>query len=226
MNNLEKVFTPNLTTKLIIDSVKKYLHSIDNSKENYSYLEMGCGSGEISFELYDFIKDFDITLSDVSPTAIEKTKKRFATLNNNLNFFVSNLYENIPKKKYDIIISDVAAISEDVLPITNWYEGVSCQTGQDVIDLIKVILEQAKDFMKEGSVIIYPALNLSNLNSLREITNKNFKTTEVITSKNWPYNFNDEQKNILRSIKKRGSIDFKELSGAIIFNTEVWISKI
>ena len=80
--------------------------------------------------------------------------------------------------------------------------------------------------MKEGSVIIYPALNLSNLNSLREITNKNFKTTEVITSKNWPYNFNDEQKNILRSIKKRGSIDFKELSGAIIFNTEVWISKI
>lgn len=221
----QKVFKPNLTTNLIIEATKEYLSSNIKENQSLSYLEMGCGGGEITYSLKDMLISYDLTMTDISSLAIKKTKERFKDENLNINIYQSNLFNEIPKnKKFDIIISDVAAISEDVLSITDWYDGVSCKTGPDGINLIEKIIKESANYMNDGAALIYPALNLSNLEKLKKTVNKNFSKTITLKSKNWPYNFSDEQKKILKFLKQNNHVNYKELSGVVVFNTEVWMS--
>ena len=87
-------------------------------------LEIGCGYPQISYELYK--KKFTVYGSDISKTVIEKSKKKYPELKNNLyvsNFLNFFLYEKI---KPDIII--LSDISWYVLPelrkFIKWYKNL------------------------------------------------------------------------------------------------------
>jgi SAM-dependent methyltransferase len=91
-------------------------------------LEIGCGYPQISYELYK--KKFTVYGTDISKTVIEKSKKKYPELKNNLyrsNFLNFSLYEKI---KPDIII--LSDISWYVLPELKkfivWYKNLKKKT--------------------------------------------------------------------------------------------------
>ena len=91
-------------------------------------LEIGCGYPQISYELYK--KKFTVYGSDISKTVIEKSKKKYPELKNNLyvsNFLNFSLYQKI---KPDIII--LSDISWYVLPelkkFIEWYKNLKKKT--------------------------------------------------------------------------------------------------
>jgi len=70
-------------------------------------LEIGCGYPQISYELYK--KNFTVYGTDISKTVIEKSKKKYPELKNNLylsNFLNFSLYQKI--KPDMIILSDIS----------------------------------------------------------------------------------------------------------------------
>ena len=72
--NEEKVFQPNLTTELIISSSQKFL----SRNEISSYLELGCGCGEITFKNILNMNSKKVVITDIGSKAIEVASKRFA----------------------------------------------------------------------------------------------------------------------------------------------------
>jgi SAM-dependent methyltransferase len=91
-------------------------------------LEIGCGYPQISYELYK--KKFTVYGTDISKTVIEKSKKKYPELKNNLyvsNFLNFSLYEKI---KPDIII--LSNISWYILPelkkFIEWYKNLKKKT--------------------------------------------------------------------------------------------------
>jgi methylase of polypeptide subunit release factors len=74
---------------------------------NLCALDLGCGSGYIGREL--LIHDFDVDCADSNKNAIFFAKKN---LPGKINFYVSDLFDSIPKKKYDLITFDIPFFSE------------------------------------------------------------------------------------------------------------------
>lgn len=219
---IEKIFKPNLTTSLIINALRVFL---ENKKIN-SYLELGCGGGEITYSCLEFLCDSKIIMTDISQKSIDSTLTRFRAKNIDIDARQSNLFSAInPNEKFDLIVSDVASISDIFLSETDWYDGVSCDTGADGLKLISLILEKSKKFLNERGAIIYPALNLSNTTKLKSLAEFNFSNTTVLGGKDWPFKFNNPSFEFkLDEFKNKGLIDFKKISGLHIFRTEVWMS--
>lgn len=219
---MDKVFEPNLTTELIISGAKNFLQKNKIS----SYLELGCGCGQITLSNFEYIKKSKIVITDVSDLAINTAKDNFKKIKYNIDARVSNIYESIDKnEKFDLIISDVASISEIFLSQTNWYDGVSCKTGVDGLNLISKVLNGAKNYIHSNGSIIYPVLSLSSENGLKKIISNNFKKTIVLKEKEWPFKFHDQNFiNKLDEYRDKGYINFKNLSGLHVFKTSVYQS--
>jgi methylase of polypeptide subunit release factors len=218
----EKIFKPNLTTQLIISALRGFLEN----KKIANYLELGCGGGEITYSCLASLRNSKIVMTDISQKSIDLTIQRFKDNNINIDARKSDLFSAInPNEKFDLIVSDVASISDIFLPETDWYDGVSCDTGSDGLKLISLILENSKKFLNEGGAIIYPALNLSNTTKLKSLAELNFSNTTVLAGKDWPFKFNNPSFEFkLAEFKNKGLVDFKKMSGLHIFRTEVWMS--
>ncbi len=92
-----EVFHPGFffSTQLLLSYIKKL------SLKGKSFLEPGCGSGLIS--IYAAKKGAKVTATDINPFAIEFLKINTAQNNVWLEIIESDLFDNIPQKKFDII---------------------------------------------------------------------------------------------------------------------------
>jgi methylase of polypeptide subunit release factors len=220
--NEEKVFQPNLTTELIISSSQKFL----SRNEISSYLELGCGCGEITFKNILNMNAKKVVITDIGSKAIEVASKRFDDVGRKVDARIGNLFEPINKdERFDLIISDVAAISNIFLNKTDWYDGVSCETGEDGLVLIAQILKKAVEHLNPNGSIIYPVLSLSSETGISDVVKKHYRKTSVLVAKEWPHRFSENSfVETLRKHEEIGNISFKEISGLHIFKTSVWQS--
>ena len=61
---------------------------------------------------------------------------------NKSNVTIKNrLIMSLGKNKFDIIISDVSSIADDVAKYSDWYVGVKCDSGKDGLNNIKKFLK-------------------------------------------------------------------------------------
>ena len=95
---LQGVFHPGFffSTKFLL----KFLDQMD--LRNKSLLELGAGSGLISF--YSEKKSATVLASDVSNKAIQNLELNKSSLNSSISIIKSDLFESIPVQSFDIII--------------------------------------------------------------------------------------------------------------------------
>jgi len=77
----------------------QYINKLPLQKKEL--LELGCGSGLISMVAAD--KGAIVTATDINPVAVEFLKKNCLHHQLQLHVFYSDLFEDIPAKKFDII---------------------------------------------------------------------------------------------------------------------------
>ena len=110
-----------------------------------SILDMCSGSGVIGIYLAKHIKS-NVDLADISKTANEVAKNNAYLHKTNVNVYESDLFNNLPQKKYDVIVSNPPyiknekTVDEDTLkyephlalfasPQTKFYEEIFKQHG-------------------------------------------------------------------------------------------------
>ena len=217
----KNVFIPTGTSDLLIKTCQKFV------KPKKKILDLGCGCGIVGISMAKKLKiKSKIFFSDVSKEACRSTlincKKH--RINSEIRF--GSLLDPWLNKKFDYIISDVAAISYDVSKISPWYKKAINNSGYDGTDHIIKIITNSKRYLKKNGKLIFPIISLSNEKKIKLNLKKNFKKIKKINSKSWPMPNNMVKKiSTLEKLKKKNLISFKIKFGILIFKTDIYCAQ-
>jgi release factor glutamine methyltransferase len=152
----ENVLIPRPDTEILVEEVIK----IANKMNKPVILDLCTGSGAIAVSLAKYVKNATVYASDISSKALEVAKEN-ANQNDidNIKFVESDLFENIEKIKFDIIVTNPPYIRTDV--IENLDEEVKKEPlialdgGKDGLDFYRKIIFQAKEYLKINGYLCF-----------------------------------------------------------------------
>lgn len=215
------VFSPNTTTELLINAVKKTI------SKPVKALDLGCGTGVVGLAIWlEGLSKEPICASDLSEAAVLCSQENFKRYECEADVRYGALFEPWNNEKFDLIVDDISGISQDVASISPWFGGVPCDTGSDGTDLIFNILRNASKFLAKDGHFFFPVLSLSNVDSLLRVAKENFSTVKLIERQDWP--LPQELVShipLLKELSAKGSIKLEERFGMILCSTEVYLAK-
>jgi ribosomal protein L3 glutamine methyltransferase len=145
----------------IAELIPEYFSPWVNEPENISnVLELCTGSGCLAIMLADAFPDAHVDAVDLSADALEVAKKNVATykLEDRLTLIQSDLYANVPDKKYDLIITNppyVNSASMSKLPMEYRAEPeMALDGGKDGMDLVRKIVAGAAERLTDDGILI------------------------------------------------------------------------
>ncbi|MFZ6732187.1 50S ribosomal protein L3 N(5)-glutamine methyltransferase [Undibacterium sp. Ji42W] len=147
-------------------------------------LELCTGSGCLPIMLADMFSEAHVDAVDISKDALEVAKRNVATyeLQDRITLIESDLYSNVPDKKYDLIITNppyVNSGSMAKLPKEYMHEPqIALAGGNDGMDLVRKIVAGASRRLTEDGLLMveignerafaeaaFPELNLTWLST-------------------------------------------------------------
>lgn len=146
----ENVLIPRQDTEKLVEEVI----AIAKQKRKVKILDLCTGSGAIGISLANYLPDSEITASDISREAIQIAKKNaiYNKVENQITFIESNLWDNIPKEKYDIIVSNPPYIKREVIQnLTKEVKQepiIALDGGWDGLTFYRKIIHEAKEYLK------------------------------------------------------------------------------
>lgn len=146
----ENVLIPRADTEVLVEE------AINLCKDRKKVLELCTGSGAIAVSMEKYVKDIEITATDISKEALDIAKKNEQNLieKPTIKFIQSNMFEKI-NEKYDIIISNPPYIKTEVINEYNLeYEPkIALDGGKDGLDFYRIIIEEGYKYLNEEGII-------------------------------------------------------------------------
>ncbi len=174
----ENVLIPRLDTEILIEKLKE---DILSQNKKVSVLDIGTGSGAIAIVLK---KETDASVSavDVSCEALEVAKKNAETLGAEIEFALSNLFENV-KGKFDFVVSNPPYIESDVCltlepEVVDNEPILALDGGKDGLDFYREIINQAPNFLNDGGKL-YFEIGYNQAEAVSNLMKENFKNIKV-----------------------------------------------
>ncbi len=219
LSSPKDVFKPNLTTQLCLQSAYEFI------KQPVKLLDIGCGSGIIGLSLTKMKKVTEpLYLSDLSQKAIDVCLENANKENIQASIKQGNLFEPWQDNKFDFIISDVAGISEDIAALSPWYENIPIDTGKNGTELLDFIIRQAKNYLNDNGVLLFPIVSLCKEDILLKSARESFNQVIIHKEQSWPLpSIMLKHKAILAQLKQDNIISYVESFGTILCSTKIVI---
>ena len=151
----DKVLIPRPDTEILVEEVIKIGKKIKNPK----ILDLCTGTGAIAISLKKYLPNSTVYASDISKDALEIAKKNAKSNNINVEFFESDLFENIPNIKFDIIVSNPPYIKENIIPTLEKQVQnepyIALNGGIDGLDFYRKIVNKCYDYLKYNSYLCF-----------------------------------------------------------------------
>jgi len=134
-----------------------------------SILDIGTGSACIPIACAYEFPHAEIDAVDIDDDAIEVAKKNIEQhqLQERVHLYKSNLFEQLPNKKYDLIISNPPYVGRDEmasLPEEYTHEpGHALEANDNGLELVGEILKQASTYLNDGGVLVVEVGNSMEL---------------------------------------------------------------
>ena len=144
------VLIPRADTEILVEEVIQIAKKIKAKK----ILDIGTGSGAIAISLAKYIKDSQITAIDISRKALEIAEQNAKKneVDKKIAFLSSNLFEQLPKEKYDIIVSNPPYIKREIIKTLDeevqQEPNMALDGGWDGLDFYRKIVHQSYEFLK------------------------------------------------------------------------------
>lgn len=148
----ENVLIPQPDTEILVEEV------ISKMKQNVSstVLDLCTGSGAIAISIAKNIDVLTVYASDISNKALEVAKKNAKDNNVQVEFILSDMFENI-NTKLDFIVSNPPYIEDNIiktLPKEVQNEPyIALAGGEDGLKFYRIIAENAKKILKENGFV-------------------------------------------------------------------------
>ena len=151
----ENVLIPRQDTEILVEEVIEIAKKINSKK----ILDLCTGSGAIAISLAKYLPSTQVTALDISSKALEVAKLNAKTNNveSQITFVESNLLENLPKEKYDIIVSNPPYIKQDIIKELDREvqkePHIALDGGKDGLDFYRKIIDSGYEYLKYGGYL-------------------------------------------------------------------------
>ena len=147
------VLIPQPDTEILVEETIKIAKKIKKP----IILDLCTGSGAIAVSLKKYLQDSIIYASDISSKALEVAKINAKNNNVEVNFFESDLFENLPNIKFDIIVSNPPYIKKDVIKTLDKEvqnePRLALDGGIDGLDFYRKIVNDGYHYLKYNSYL-------------------------------------------------------------------------
>lgn len=144
------VLIPRPDTETLVEEVIKIAKKIRAKK----ILDLCTGSGAIAVSLAKYIEESNITAVDISKEALRvaKLNAKNNEVENQITFVESDLFEKIPKEKYDMIVSNPPYIKRDIIKTLDKEvqkePKIALDGGYDGLDFYRKIIHKSEEYLK------------------------------------------------------------------------------
>ncbi len=151
----EDVLIPRPDTEILVEEVIKIAKNIDKPR----ILDLCTGSGAIAISIEKNLANAEVFAVDISEKALEVARKNASKLEANVKFIKSNLFNNLKKMKFDIIVSNPPYIKKEdikLLSIEVQREPeIALDGGSDGLEFYRKITKQAIEYLKFKSYLCF-----------------------------------------------------------------------
>lgn len=151
------VLSPRMETEELVYTVLQYIKK--NNLKNTKILDLCTGSGIIGITLKKECPSAEITISDISSTALTIAKKNSFYNDADVRIVQGDLFENI-NSKFDIIVSNppyIAYEEEKTLEknVIEYDPHIALFAKENGMYFYRKIIEQSTDYLTENGVIFF-----------------------------------------------------------------------
>lgn len=153
----ENVLIPRPDTEILVEEVIKIAKKINAKK----ILDLCTGSGAIAISLAKYIDKSNITAVDISDKALNvaKLNAKNNDVEDRITFVESDLFKNLKKEKYDIIVSNPPYIKKEVLKKLDKEvqkePKLALDGGYDGLDFYRKIINKAEEYLKFNGYLCF-----------------------------------------------------------------------
>lgn len=154
----ERVIVPR---SFIAELIPSYLSPwVNNPDEITTILELCTGSGCLPIMLADAFPNAHVDATDISKDALAVAKRNVETydLQDRITLHESDIYSNVPDKKYQLIISNPPYVnSESMAKLPQEYlhePQIALGGGKDGMDLVRAIIKGAKSRLTRDGILM------------------------------------------------------------------------
>ena len=152
----KNVLIPRRETEELVEKTMEYIKELF-PKQNISMLDIGTGSGCIPITLKKYFPNSNISAVDISQDALNVAVDNSISNNVNINFILSNLFENV-SGKYHCIISNPPYIKEDeeIMDIVKNNEPhLALYAPNEGLYFYEEILKEANKYLEDKFIIAF-----------------------------------------------------------------------
>lgn len=146
----ENVLIPRPDTESLVEEVINIAKKINAKK----FLDLCTGSGAIAISLAKYIEGSQVTALDISSKALNvaKLNAKNNEVEDRITFVESDLFNNLRKEKYDMIVSNPPYIKKEVLKKLDKEvqkePQIALDGGYDGLDFYRKIINTAHEYLK------------------------------------------------------------------------------
>lgn len=152
----KNVLIPRRETEELVEKTMEYIKELFPN-QNISMLDIGTGSGCIPITLKKYFPNSNISAVDISQDALNVAVDNSISNNVNINFILSNLFENV-SGKYHCIISNPPYIKEDeeIMDIVKNNEPhLALYAPNEGLYFYEEILKEANKYLEDKFIIAF-----------------------------------------------------------------------
>ena len=145
---------PRQDTEILVEEGMR--HMFDGMR----ILDMCTGSGCILLSLLKYSNECEGTGVDISEEALKVARENAQRLGLKADFIQGDLFENVPEKRFDMIISNPpyieTAVIETLMPEVREHEPMQALDGmEDGLFFYRKIVEKAGEFLGKGGWLLF-----------------------------------------------------------------------
>lgn len=175
------IYEPSDDTYLLLGVIKQYLAQ-KVQQSIFHILEMGAGSGEISFSLPP--QHTIILCVDVNPVAVNyMCTRKEKDMRTNISLLQSDLFENIPQQKFDLIFFNTPYLpDEEIDAETGPVHDIALHGGPNGNEVCLRFLEEAREYLADDGVIFVLVSSLGGAKQVKERALELYGVCEPVAS--------------------------------------------